>query len=441
MIPVPRDTRLGVRGERARRAGVIALYALVVAAALGEALRALGRVEGVIFSGYVQVGEAVLRGTDPYAVGGAAWQNTWPPFFLFVAAPLALGARVSLPLTLLLWQVLELVLMWGVIVLSVRPLVGDAERITFFPRAEGGLAFTSAALFVPFVLSARVFQEHAQHTQINVQVLFLALLAFAWFRRGRAAWGGLALAAAASVKATPLLLLGYLVYKRAWRESLWTAAWLVALNVALPVAVFGAAGAAAHWASWRSLAGAALADPTPTWMNQSLLAALKRLLTSAGGARDPFRYAVADWTPGAVRALFFAVAALAAGGLAWLFRGAPRRFDGARGAGELALALVAMVVVDPLAWKAHYVALAPAYAFAWWARERAPAGSGARRVWDAGLGASFACVSLSAPFLWGRAAAKALETGNAILVGALILAGLAAWGLAGRERGGGAPAF
>src|SRR5690242_11606143 len=95
---------------------MIALYAVVLAVALAEALRALGRMEGVIFSSYLDVGDAVLSGTDPYSIT----VNTWPPFFAVEAVPLALVGRISPHLALLLWQLLGLVATWGVVKLSVE---------------------------------------------------------------------------------------------------------------------------------------------------------------------------------------------------------------------------------------------------------------------------------------------------------------------------------
>src|SRR2546422_3582331 len=225
---VPRDTRLP-------RAAIVAIYGLVLLWAGGEVLRSLARVDSVVFTGYVQVGEAVLQGKDAYG-GGLAGINTWPPFFFFVAAGLALLARgISLLGALFLWQLGGVLAIWGGLKLCARLYVDRGDTLTFWPRSADRLAFVSAGVLVPFMMMARLFQEHAQHTQINVQVLFLVLLAFYWFRGARPALGGSAPALAASVKAVPVALVLYLVYKRAWRETGGTLAGLVLLNLALPV--------------------------------------------------------------------------------------------------------------------------------------------------------------------------------------------------------------
>lgn len=389
---------------------MVSIYAVVLLAGLGEALRALGRMEGVIFTSYLEVGNAVLSGSDPYAISA----NTWPPFFLLESVPLALVARISPHLSLFLWQILGLAATWGVVKLSVG--LFEDGPISFWPRSSQDLALTSAAVIVPFLVTARLFDEHAQHTQINVQVLWLVLWAFHLFRRGRPGLGGLSLALAASTKAVPILLLVYLLYKRCWRESGWTATWLVVLNVGVLGVVFGPSGAARLWTDWHAVAGREMADPTPTFMNQSLLAGVKRAFTTEGGLRDPVAYHIAAWSPGAARVLFAALAVGLALTLARLFRKRPGDLAGPRAGGELALGLGAMVVVDPLAWKAHYVALITAYAFCWWALRKGAPG------WQWGLWwGSLICLSGSAAAIWGGHLSHVLESYDVILAGAGML--------------------
>ena len=390
---------------------MVTLYAVILAVALAEALRALGRMEGVIFSSYLDVGDAVLSGSDPYAITA----NTWPPFFAIESVPLALIARISPHLSLFLWQLLGLLATWGVMKLSVE--FFEDGPVTFWPVSAQGLALTSSAVIVPFLMTARLFDEHAQHTQVNVQVLWLVLWGFHHFRRHRPGLGGLSLALAASTKVVPVLLVLYLLYKRCWRESMWTLIWIVILNVGVIGVAFGPSDALHLWGRWHAVAGKELADPTPTFMNQSLLAGVKRAVTTEGGLRDPVRYALMTWTPGAARAAFMVLTAALAGVLAWLFRKNPGDLTGPRAGGELALSLGAMVVVDPLAWKAHYVALITAYVFAWWALRK---GDAPRWQWSLWWG-SLVCLTGSAAAIWGGHFSHVLESYDVILWGAAML--------------------
>jgi glycosyl transferase family 87 len=418
---LPREPWPRFRSERATRGAQIALYALALLAATAEIVRSLGRQHAVIFEGYVQVGDLVLSGGDPYTLSF----NTWPPFFFFIAAVVALFARVSATLALLVWQVGDVLAIWGCCRLSAELFTPGEGRVTFWPRDSRHLAFGSALVIVPFLVTTRLFQEHVQHTQINAQVLFFVLLAFRLFGRGRTAQGGFSLAVAASTKAVPVLLLPYLLYKRAWRELGWTVGILLVLNLILPVTVLGPARAIGAWHTWRTVAARETGDPTPHFMNQSFPAALKRLFTTAGSLRDPLHYAVADWPARGVQEAFVACAIAAALVLAWRFRRHTRDWTDPRVAAELAILLGAMVVVDPLAWKAHYVVLIVPYTFAWWAlRQRPP---GARRSgwrWTLFWG-SGACITLSAPAIVGNHIRDVLESLNVILVGALLLLVLA----------------
>jgi Glycosyltransferase family 87 len=420
VFPLPRDPWPPLRSARATRRVLVTIYIVVLLAAVAEIMRSLGRQHAVIFEGYVEVGDLVLSGGDPYSL----LLNTWPPFFFFVGAALALLAKLSATLALLLWQIGDALAIWGCCVLSVRLIDPDSEGLTFWPRDGAHLAFGSAPVVVPFLMMARLFQEHLQHTQINAQVLFLVLLAFWWFRGRRTALGGLSLALAASIKAVPILLVPYLAYRRAWRALGWTVVFLAALNVVLPAVVFGPARMVGQWRTWGAVAGRETADPTPHFMNQSFPAALKRTFTAAGSARDPVHYAVADWPAAVVQRVFFAAALAAALGLAWRFRRHPADWRDPRTVGELAILLGAMVVVDPLAWKAHYVVLIVPYTFAWWSLRRRPRDARGRTWRWALWWGSFACITLSAPALVGRHLRDVLESYNVILIGAVAVLAL-----------------
>ena len=367
-----------------------AVAALLILLAAAEVVRSLGRLDGVIFTGYTQVGEVVLQGGDPYGLR----INTWPPFFLFIAAGLALLARISLAGALLLWQIGSVSALWGTLRLMPR-LAGDEPA-----------PLTSTAVLVPVLMTARLLQEHLQHTQVNLYVLFLILLAFHLFQQRHHGLGGLALAAAASLRAVPILFLPYLLYKRAWRAAAWTAAFLVVINFFLPVATFGPKRALERWHSWRAVATAETADPTPGYSNQSLLAALKRLLTSEGSARDPVHTAVADWPTQRVVHLLYGLIGLAAVALALLFLRNPPDLASPRTVGELAIILVLMPLISPLAWKPHFVTLLVGYWLIWRLSPGKP-----RPVWILWW-ASFVCLTLSARWHPGAVSARIAECDN-----------------------------
>ncbi len=398
----------------------VALPALALLVVALEVVWSLGRPDKVIFTGYTQVGEVVLQDGTPYGLP----INTWPPFFLVAAAGLALVARASATAALLLWQVGSVLAVWGSCRILARFFEEQGDGLTFWPRAPDRLSFASGAVAVPVVMTGRLILESLQHAQINLYLLFLVLLAFHLFREGRVAWGACALALAASLKAVPVLFVAYLVYRRRWRETMWTLGFLVVLNVVVPVALFGPGDAAEHWRAWRAVASTEFGDPTPRFANQSLLAALKRLVTVDGGAGDPMQYALAAWSPEAVRRLFIALVGLAGLGLALAFRGGSREFRDRRSAAEIVVCLGALPIVSPLGWKAHYSLLLAPYWVAWWGLRHV---SGSGRARWMGWWLSFACLTLSAEAIVGRARVRVLESLNVILVGGLLVVGLALW--------------
>src|SRR6266702_4502239 len=272
-----------------------AVAAVLVLLAAWEVGRSLVRIDLVVFHDYLRVGQVVLQHGDPYATLSF---DTWPPFFILIALVLTELARVSRVGALVIWQLGSVAALWGACRLLPR-LAGEAPE-----------PLTSAATLVPLVMMARLVQEHLESTQINLYLLFLVLLAFDLFRRRRDAMGGLALATAVSARAVPILFFAYLLYKRAWRAAAWTAGFLAVLNVLLPLLIFGPAITVERWNEWRTVAAAETANPTPMFPNQSLLAALRRLLTREGGARDPIQYAVAEWPPPRVVRLFYALGAI-----------------------------------------------------------------------------------------------------------------------------------
>jgi hypothetical protein len=395
---------------------MVAWYAFLLAFALFEIVRATHHLVGIVFADYVRVGEAVLQGGDPYAMGF----NTWPPFFLFVEVVLALAAHALTPtVAVMLWQLLSVLATWGTLKVLARLFLDDGARLTFWPRGADRLAFTSAGVLIPLLLLMRILQENLQHAQVNGFLVYLVALAFWLFRERRPSWGGLALALAASLKATPIAFLPYLVYKRAWREAGWTTAFLILLNVALPVAVFGPAGAAAHWRGWWFQIGAQTGGTMTHYYNQSLLAALDRLLGTGPELKNPVFYAVAGLSHAAVRKVFDVAAAALALGLAVVFWKNPPGVTSRAAAGEMAVALGALALVDPLAWKAHYVALLATAFYAW--------SAATRRAQRALILASAALLTVSAPALVGFKASAVLESYSIITLGALGLVAAGTW--------------
>jgi len=314
------------------------------------------------YLGFVAFGRAALDGVLPYGRElealyrpdlHAAWA-TWPPAFAPFAAVLALVDRVSRSL--------------GVFLVQTAALGGLATTLAFFAgrmgaggRADGPPAresrgaivlLVTAPVLLALAVPYRILLDSLQNTQVNLLVLGLVAVAFGLLRSGRRWAGGFTLGAATSFKAAPLLLLGYLAWRGRWRDLGAAAAGVVAWWVALPALVLVIGGGSAGGGpagGWLGSYAAWLGHATSGTLlvrgsNQSLLAVILRLVPVGRGTGIALFGVVT---------LVLAVFTLAAIGRP-LRRVGPRRE-----AAELAVMLVAVSLLSPLAWKAHYVSLAP----------------------------------------------------------------------------------
>jgi len=397
------------------------LYALVLLVAATEVARSVARGDRLDYTYYPQLGEAVLAGTDPYTLPF----TSWPPGFLLLGVLIALASRVSAIATLAIWQVGSVLATWGTLKLLAQWFDPEGREPSFWPRSPERLALVSAPIIVPLLFAIRPLDDNVLHGQINTQLMFLSLLSFQLFRTNRPIPGGFALALAATLKAVPVLLLGYLGYKRAWRPVGWTVVFLILLNGVIPVLLFGTRDVVHQWHAWRTVVGAEMLVPAAHHPNQSLLSALKRYLSSAGSSDDPIHVSVAALSTEAVIRVYWAVAWLGVLGLALAFRLHTRDLSDRMCAGEFAVCLAAITIVSPIAWVAHFVTLvAPAALVYAVLRTLPPERTQRRYGWVVWWGA-FACLTLSASGFVGWTLAGWLESLSAITAGALALVVLA----------------
>jgi alpha-1,2-mannosyltransferase len=232
---------------------------------------------------------------------------------------------------------------------------------------------------------------------------------YLWIRRRQ--WpGAMLLGLAIALKCTPLIFLGYLLLKRQWRMAGLTLLFvtLFTLAPALHMGWSGPGGYAASVRQWAAFVGdaAARADPAQgslgyeapgqpgrvvtdeNLMNLSLKPALARYLMHLpaghlGRPAGPGYFDVLDLSPRAAGIVVKVVTGLLLLGAAWLFRRPVADHGAPAVLWELAAVSVLMLLVSPITWKQHCVALLPAaYLTArrlvWGVRGRRPRGAAAR---------------------------------------------------------------
>src|SRR5579859_3609605 len=289
----------------------------------------------------------------------------YPPLSAILFAPLTLAsfptaATLFLVVNVGLWLTCALL-----IASEIRHLLGTSlaastatrvtpprrvwARIIADPTSLVALALSALLLFV-----SRPAAQTLEVGQINFAVL-LPLAAIPWLSRHRhERWVGIAIAVAAMLKVTPVLLLAYLVVRRRW-EALGAA---LAALVVLALASIAVVGPDVFFQAPLAILRIGGADTT-LHTNESML--------------GPAINAVATAIPAAMtaaRVIQYLLLAALATGIGWLIRSisarpgrdVPMQQTATTESLAYAVALPAVVLLSPVAWAHHYVWLAPAAA-------------------------------------------------------------------------------
>jgi hypothetical protein len=267
---------------------------------------------------------------------------TYPPFFAFLMLPFA-----PMPMWLrdLVWYGVTLAATVGAFKSS-EVLTGKALA-TPLDRAE-----LSWLRFFTLLLSAKLILAVFENQAYDALVVVAVLVGLAGLSGERPVIAGAGLALAAALKATPLIFLPYLLWKRYFGAA---AAFVVVYATAslLPDILFTPTGAAGYFSTWlREVAGPSLGlDPTNAplafWhganvLNHSLHGAVALNIDEAS-QRDAFETVLAA-ADGCFIAVVGALVALS-----------PRRPESIAIDGSLLL--IAMLMLSPMTSRSHYAAL------------------------------------------------------------------------------------
>jgi hypothetical protein len=343
----------GIR-RRDRWLGV--LFALLLVFLVARA----SRKDGGVLVRNQEFGARFLAGEDPYFDPklGSRIHGPYPPSYVLITAPLSLlptpAARVAWGMA----QALALFAAWRL------------ARRWAREHWPAVLAHAPVAFAIALLLTSRFLLRDTAGGGGNLMLLVLAAWGLDFALRGRDAAGGALLALSLVLKPNLAPLLLFLAMRKRWKPLASTALFAAAL-FALPAAWFGVARYAELSSRWaRDVAAyASLEDlraperipdglPLPdSSMNQSLREAVHRFLRPAQIEGVPEVHFAEVEPLTAVRiaqglALLLAVASAFA---AWRAR------EG-RGALFSWLAFVPLcLLVSPITWKAHHVALLPLF--------------------------------------------------------------------------------
>jgi hypothetical protein len=365
--------------------------------------------------GLVARSDAPVYPTDP----GVPFPFMYPPFAAAVLAWVSHLGHTGTVVALVLANVAA----WGLGAwLSVRLVAGGGPA----PPLVWGL---------PGLLCGAFVYEMFLLGQPNLGLLVLLLAGFHLLRAGRHGWAGAAFATATALKAFPVTVLVYLLWRRHWLAAASMAGVTAGLLLLAPVPTRGWDRNLAELRTWadgmvfKGGAGGVGQRPEQSqgWRNQSLLGVGHRLLRPVDAEADEFDPANGLYVN--LLDLDYRTATLVIGGVCLLLGVGfaavlPRPAARTRGsdACEFAVLTVLVMVGSPYAFGYYFVwLLLPATVLTWFAAT----GETARvRGWSwAALGLGFGVLALGAA-VTDR---KLGQAAGAYLWGSLILAG----GLAG----------
>lgn len=327
---------------------------------------------------------------------------TWPPGFVPVAAGIALAHRLSPPGTVILFRLLNLAGFALALLVVVEWTTGKRLR---HPDPALRIRFDDPLLAFGVLLPVRLVMNNFEHTNVNPLPMGLALLGLRLV--GSRGWlGGLLFGLGSAIKATPILFLAWLVWRGRWKDLAWCTLGCVVGWALLPMLFVGADGLVPWWQGW--IDALPESGSQDHWMNQSLRSVGITLWGEAVGVKT--------WYAGSAVLL----------GLVLLALRAPFRDVGhARRGVEAALLFVAITIVSPVAWKAHYVTLGP-LAVAIWAMGSAQ-GERVRRIALRSLVAFALLLNLTSREVLGRPFAMWLQEHGSVLLTAVAMAAVAGW--------------
>jgi len=205
---------------------------------------------------------------------------------------------------------------------------------------------------------------------LNTELVALTWSGVYLWKQRRDLLAGISLGAAIAIKCTPAIFLGYFLWKRQWRMAIWTTAATLFFTAA-PMAWQGPVSWTMHMRNWvgtaiEGVSGSGFeANEDFRDKNMSLRPVLTRYLVRQPEGNfdrnlDPppldfldLSAGVASWIVDSVLLILLAV-------FLWWSRGSVGTRDEPRLLWELAGAGVLMVLLSPITWGQHCVALLPA---------------------------------------------------------------------------------
>ncbi len=191
----------------------------IMAVLLVQAFHNAYRAEGYDFTPRLEAAKALVGGSNPYNLS-TPFPLTYPMFICVLLIPLA---WLPYGLSNFLWFALNSACLWfstRFILVIYDPHLNKAEFKRLF--------------ILCFLLFLNLVQNNFANGQVNFFVLALCALSLKFLLEKRPVLAGWLLAGAISVKLTPLILAGYLFFKKEWTALAWTLVGTLVFVLRLP---------------------------------------------------------------------------------------------------------------------------------------------------------------------------------------------------------------
>jgi len=324
----------------------IAFYACIIII-FGEILRDIFR-EGD-FGGYISAGKLAWNNLPIYS----DFRNTWPPFFSIVCIPLYWLNEVSFVGLRFIWLIAIvwtnlLIFKWIISYFTPYQLVLNIKQ-----EENGEINLFNPLFILPFIYSLRIFLEELSNMQINVFILALSLVTLNLIIQKRDFLAGLILAFIISIKVYPIILLGFLIFKKKFKPVMFTILGL-GLSTFAVYLYFGLNTGTELFKEWNNTQ--VIHGLKCEHMNQSIWGWMCGLTTNHIRIEN-FNYNIFHLTD--IQFKIMTLCLIAIFGLYVAYRFYITRKSHQSFAKQFIITLSLVPVLSPLAWKYYYVFITP----------------------------------------------------------------------------------
>ncbi len=300
------------------------------------------------FGGYVEAGRLAWEKQYIYS----EHRNTWPPFMSLAAIPIHWLNGISFVGLRLTWLLGILITYWYIFRWTFSYFFQKRLVFKLSTKIESEIVLTSPQFIVPFLLTFRILIEEISNLQVNVTLLGVCIAVLILHLRGRYFWAGLLLALAISTKAYPLILFAFLLYKKEFKTSAYTALGLIVTYSAV-IAYFGKGSSVLYiqWYTQQVAQGLQCIH-----FNQSLWSFVCGLFSETSRYGD-FQFNIAELSLPQTKIISLVVIAFIGFFVAVRFYNTRNITNGF--AVQWLIVLSFIPVFSPLAWKCYFVFLTP----------------------------------------------------------------------------------